>query len=268
MLNRLIGFIGAGKMAQALITSLLDTNTVGCGQIIVGNRNQEKLELLQKETCVQVAANNIEVAKKSSILFLTVKPQDMDSLLDEIKDTVKEDQIIISIAAGISIEQLESKLKAKVVRVMPNTPCIVGEMAAGYSFGKGIKNDDKTAVEELLNAAGVAIEVEEEKLDAVTGLSGSGPAFVALLIQAFQEAGTNQGLNKEESTKLAVQTFLGTAKLLKEKEISAEELIKIVASPGGTTEKGLEVLNNSNIKELIENAVVAAARRSKELRSK
>lgn len=258
-----IGFIGTGNMATALIKSLKSANRYS---IISSDRDKGKLSKAEKELGIQTTQSNRELAEKSDIIFLCVKPKDMNEALLEIKGLVKN-KTIISIAAGIkigSIERIIGKDK-KIVRVMPNINCIVGEMAAAYSCNGNVKKEDKKIIHTLLNAAGFAIEIKEEKMDAVTALSGSGPAFAAYLIGSFAAAAEKHGLAKEAAYKLTLQTFSGTSRLLREKKTSPEELIRMVASPGGTTAAGLEVFEKSEIKKIIGNSIEAAARRSREL---
>ena len=231
--------------------------------IIASDTNEERLHFVKDHLDITTTHKNKDVLKKSDILFIAVKPQHIDDVLDEIGDV---EGLVISIAAGVKIKKLEKKLKkAKVVRVMPNTPCLAGEMAAGFAVGKRVKDDDVKIVEELLNSAGKAFYLKEDLLDAVTGLSGSGPAFVALLIDAFIEGGMESGLGKDIATELAVQTFLGTAKLLQESGMTAEELVKIVSSPGGTTVAGREILESSDYRDVLIKTIKRATERSKEL---
>jgi pyrroline-5-carboxylate reductase len=256
-----IGFIGAGKMAEALITAILNSKITK--EIITSDINTNRLNYLKKELKIKTTNDNKEILN-SDIIFLAVKPQVMDNVLEEIEDT---DKLVVSIAAGITIGHLESKLKnARVIRVMPNTPCLVGEMAAGFSLGKKVKDDDVKLIEELLNSAGKAYLLNEKLLDGVTGLSGSGPAFVAYLLEGMIEAGVKEGLNKDIATELALQTFKGTAKLLQETGISPLELIDMVSSPGGTTVEGMSVLKKSDVKSVLRETIKAAAKRSKELK--
>ncbi len=256
-----IGFIGTGNMAVALIRSMKDDN-----KIISRDKNEEKLQKAGKELGIKITKDNNEVAKSSEIIFLCAKPDDIKEVLEEIKSNVKN-QIVVSIAAGIKIKFIENIIgkNKKVIRVMPNLNCAVSEMAAAFSCNKNIEADEKESIKNLLNKAGLALEIEEEKMDAVTALSGSGPAFIAYILNAFAEAGEKQGLSREISYKLALQTLFGTAKLLKETEENPAGFIKRVASPRGTTEAGLKVLENSIIKSIIEKTVEAAAKRSKEL---
>ena len=258
-----IGFIGAGNMAFALAKAIKKSKLAK--SIIISDVNQERIDFVKKELGVKISTDNLVVVKSADVVFLAVKPQIIDSVLGEIKDNVKG-KLIISIAAGVKLGRLEEGLSgAKVVRVMPNTPCLVGEMAAGFAVGKNVKDSDIKLVEEILCSAGKAFYLGEDMLDAVTGLSGSGPAFVARLIEWMVEGGVKSGLNREVSTELTLQTFLGTSKLLIESGMSADELVKMVSSPGGTTVAGREILEKSDVKDVLVNTVKRATLRSKEL---
>lgn len=256
-----IGFIGTGNMATALIRSMKDNN-----EIISSDKTKEKLQKARKELGIKTTADNNEVAKNSEIIFLCAKPDDIKEILQEIKPNA-ENKIIVSIAAGIKIKFIESIIgkNKKIVRVMPNLNCAVGEMAAAFSCNKNIKANEKESIKNLLNKAGLALEVDEQKIDAVTALSGSGPAFIAYILDAFAKAGEKQGLSREISYNLALQTLFGTAKLLKKTGEKPESFIKRVSSPGGTTIAGLNVLEKSKIGLIIEKTIEAAAKRSKEL---
>ncbi|MFH2028037.1 MAG: pyrroline-5-carboxylate reductase [Nanoarchaeota archaeon] len=258
-----IGFIGAGNMAFALAKAIKEKKLAK--SIILSDINQKRLDHIKKELKIDITKNNHEVIKNSDIIFLAVKPQIIDAVLNEIKGKIKN-QLIISIAAGVKLKRLESILKnKKVIRVMPNTPCLVGEMAAGFAVGKKVTDKDILIVEKLLNAAGKAYYLKESALDAVTGLSGSGPAFVARLIEAFIEAGKKQGLSKDIATELTLQTFKGTATLLEKYGMSPEELVQIVSSPNGTTVAGRSVLERSDYRSIISQTIDKAVKRSKEL---
>ena len=209
------------------------------------------------------AASNREVADRSDVTFLSVKPQIMPDVLPELADATG---LFVSIAAGIRLRALEQALpQARVIRVMPNTPGLVGEMAAGYAAGTRATTEDAELVGRLLQSAGTAYELPEELLDAVTGLSGSGPAFVARLIEAFTLAGEAEGLPHETAYQLALATFRGTARLLQEKHLSPDELVTMVSSPGGTTIAGRRVLESSAYRDVIRRSVATAAERSREL---
>jgi len=256
-----IGFIGAGNMAFALINAIKKADLAS--QIIASDVNAERLEQVKKEAKINITKDNKEVINKSDIIFIAVKPQVIDDVLEDIKET---DKLIISIAAGIKIKTLEQKLKkARIVRVMPNTPCLISEMAAGFAVSKRCADKDLKIVETLLNSAGKALYLKEEMLDAVTGLSGSGPAFVARLIEAFIEAGIDNGLSKDAATELALQTFKGTAALLQQTKMTAEELVTMVSSPRGTTVAGREILESSDYNKIIKDTITKATERSIEL---
>ena len=214
---------------------------------------------------IKTTTDNKEAARNSDIVFICVKPQDIDAVLDEIKDVVKN-QLIVSIAAGIRLKHLENKLKNKrIIRVMPNINCIAGEMAAGFSAGKYATKEDIKNVSGILNSAGIAFFMKEDLLDAVTGISGSGPAFFAYFIDAFVKAGVKNGLPRETAFKLACQTALGTGRLLMEKNLSPDKLIAMVASKKGTTVAGLDVLKKHKAKNILIKTIDAAVKRSKEL---
>lgn len=259
---RRIGFVGGGNMGFALAKTI--TDRFPGVTIYVCDVCRDRLALFEQELAgVQVGADPGKVAEAAEVIFLAVKPQDIQTVLEAIRDT---DRLVISIAAGVAIARIESVLtKARVVRVMPNTPCLVGAMAAGYAFGSRIQPQDRDVVKQLLEAAGYATEVEEELLDAVTGLSGSGPAFVARLIEAFIEAGRGLGLEAEVARDLSLQTFLGTAKLLAETGMEPQTLVDMVSSPKGTTVAGRQVLDTSDYARVIEKTIQAATERSKEL---
>ena len=243
-----IGFIGTGNMATALIKAMKGDN-----EISSSDKSEEKLQEAKKELHIKTTTDNVGVIKNSEIIFLCAKPYDIKEILQEIKPNVGN-KIIVSIAAGIKIRFIENIIgkNKKIVRVMPNLNCAVKEMAAAFSCNNNLKADEKESIKTLLNKAGIALEIEEEKMDAVTALSGSGPAFIAYILDAFAKAAEKQGLSREISYKLALQTLFGTAKLLRETKENPAGFIKRVASPKGTTEAGLEVMEKSELKPIIE----------------
>jgi len=257
-----IGFIGTGNMATALIRRIKSDKKY---IILASDKNKSKINKTKKELKIQTG-NNKDLVKKSQIVFLCVKPKDIKDILEEIKDLIKN-KIIVSIAAGVKIKSIENIVgkNKKIVRVMPNINCIVGEMAAGYSYNKNVEKSDKKIINNLLNKSGLALEVSENKLDIVTALSGSGPAFVAYLINNFTNSSAKCGLSKGAAYKLSIQTFFGTSKLLKETKINPEELIKMVSSKKGTTVAGLDQLKKLKINQIIEKTIKATYKRSKEL---
>ncbi len=254
-----IGFIGCGKMGCALMSSIIKNTT---HKIIGSDKSEEYLKTIKLN--IRTTTDNKELAKRSQIIFLAVKPQDMSAVLKEIKPEIKN-QLIVSIAAGIPMRKISVALNHnKIIRVMPNTPCLVGAMAAGYSVGD-VSQKESQEIKKILSSAGIAFEVDEEHLDAITALSGSGPAFFAAFIQHFTDAAAKDGLPKDIALKLACQTALGTGKLLLEKNMLPEELIAMVASPGGTTVAGLDVLKKNKFDAILTQTYKAAVQRSREL---
>ena len=199
-------------------------------------------------------------------MVLAVKPQSITQLLEEIRPGLTPEHLLISIAAGVTLRQLEAKLgPVRLVRVMPNTPCLVGAGASGYTPGGSATQDDVALVDRLLNAIGRAYRVPEGLLDAVTGLSGSGPAFVAVIIEALSDGGVRVGLPRDVATALAAQTLLGTARMVLEAGLHPAVLKDMVSSPGGTTIAGLHALEHGGMRAALMDAVEAATRRATEL---
>jgi pyrroline-5-carboxylate reductase len=251
-------------MAQALAEAIAASERTTT--IVASDPDKERLARFGASLPQFVAASdNAATAAESDLVFLSVKPQFAHDVFPDLSDTNK---LIVSIAAGITIATLQANLPhARIVRVMPNTPCLVGEMAAGYSPGATVTEEDVELVDRLLSTAGVAIQLTEDQLDAVTGLSGSGPAFVARLIEAFIDAGVAAGLEAGAARALALATFSGTANLLSKRCLAPEELITMVSSKGGTTVAGRAVLESSDYRDVISRTVQAAANRSRELGS-
>ena len=265
MSSKTIGFIGAGKMCTAMLESFFRASKVTPEQVIVSDKNKENLLLIKKKFGIDAVSDNKEVASKAKIVFLSVKPQDMQHLLNEISSEVDENQIIVSIAAGVQLEKIQKKLNAKISRVMPNTPFMVGEGMSAVTFSKGFTEHEKKRVRQLLECAGKCIEMDEKHFDAVTAVSGSGPAFYAVMVDAMIDAGVKQGLDRKHAGMLALQTMHGTARLMLEKNISPQQLVEMVASKGGTTEAGLKHLLSSSFKDDVHKTIAAAAKRSREL---
>ena len=212
---------------------------------------------------VDPAASAAELGTDCDIVFLAVKPQMMAEAAAPLSNY---DGLAISIAAGLKLSFFEELMpNARIIRVMPNTPCLVGEMAAGFAAGAGVTDQDLQLTEQILGAAGFAAAVKEEQIDAVTGVSGSGPAFFARIAEAFIDAGVESGLSAELSRELVLQTMKGTAALLQQKEMSPEELVRMVSSPNGTTVAGREILEGSDYKDIISRTVARTIERSREL---
>jgi pyrroline-5-carboxylate reductase len=264
--TRSIGFLGAGRMATALAAGWLRAGLLRVDGCRASDPSPQARQAFAAETACAVESDNRAVAAASAVVVLAVKPQSMAALLEEIRPVVK-DQLIVSIAAGITLRQLAASLgeNARLIRVMPNTPCLIGTSASGYSPGDHAAIEDIALVDQLLNAVGVAFRLPESLLDAVTGLSGSGPAFVYLMIEALSDGGVRVGLPRDVATALAAQTVLGAAKMVLETRTHPGVLKDMVASPGGTTIAGLHALERGGVRGALMDAVEAATRRAVEL---
>ncbi len=259
------GFIGGGKMAEALIKGITGR---GGTDIFVSEPLEERRRYLENSYGINTTAFNKEVAKSCNIIILAVKPQNMAAVLDEIADSIPEDKTVVSIAAGITLALLQEKLKTrKIVRVMPNTPAIVQEGMSVLSLCECFAERDIAAVREIFMSVGKVITLPEKYMNAVTALSGSGPAFIALFTEALIEAGSQIGITGENAPLLALQTLIGTAKLL-ETGMPPEQLRAMVTSPGGTTAAGLKVFEERGLKSIVTEALRAAVKRAEELGSR
>lgn len=265
--NKTIGFIGAGNMAEALINGLISSHTVQPGSILASDRNLERLEVLAEGYKIKGINSNIEVAAGSDVVILAVKPQDIASVLAEIREEVK-DKLVISIAAGVKTGTISDILlrPVRIVRAMPNTPALVLSGATALFMGEGCKKDDEGLTVRIFDAVGKTVVVKDEALmDAVTGLSGSGPAYIFVILEALSDAGVKMGLPRETASLLANQTVLGAARMVMEVKRHPAELKDMVTSPGGTTIAGLKKLEEGRVRASIMEAVEAATLRSKEL---
>ena len=262
-----IGFLGAGKMATALANGLIKAQFTTADRVIASDVIPAATEHFAAQTGARRAASNAAVVADSEIVILAVKPQQMAGVLAEIAPLITERHLVISIAAGIKLEAITAKLGAnrRLVRVMPNTPCLVGASASGFAIGGHATADDAKLVQTLLSTVGVAVAVDEKLLDAVTGLSGSGPAYAYAMIEALSDGGVRVGLPRDVATKLAAQTLLGAAKMVLETGEHPGALKDAVTSPGGTTIAGLHALEQGGLRGTLMNAVVAATNRATEL---
>lgn len=250
-------------MGQALIAGLRRVHPEL--EIFAADIDNHKLLQVAKMHRVYAHDNNHQPVEKADIIILAVKPQHMQEVLEEISAHVNK-KLVISIAAGISLDYLSGYLKgAKLIRSMPNNPALVGAGITAISPAADAGLHAVQVAEEIFKSIGEVIILEEKYQDAVTGLSGSGPAFVYLMLQGMIEGGLKSGLDKEVAGKLALQTMLGAVKTLQQSGKMPDELISMVASPGGTTEKGLAVLEKGRLKEIISQAIEAATKRAKEL---
>jgi pyrroline-5-carboxylate reductase len=262
-----IGFLGAGKMATALAKGFIRAGLVTPKDIIASDVSDAACAAFAKETGAKTTAVNSEVAKSANVLILAVKPHQVTGALEEIRDSLSEDHLIISIAAGITIARLQAGISedARVIRVMPNTPALVGFSATGFALGKSAGAADAELATKLFSSVGVAFQVNESLLDAVTGLSGSGPAYVYMFIEALSDGGVAAGLPRDIATKLAAQTVLGAAKMVLETGQHPGALKDMVTSPGGTTIEGVHELEKGKLRGTVMSAVRAASDKSKKL---
>jgi len=261
------GFIGAGKMATALIRGMLRAGVAETATIVASDPLDSARAGLAGETGISVHEANQPVVERSDVLVLAVKPQTMPQVLAQLRPLVGPGHLVVSIAAGISIASLLEGLgpERRIVRVMPNTPALLGEGASAYALGPGVLDDDEAVVRAFLGSVGRAVRVPETMLDAVTGLSGSGPAFVYLMIEALSDGGVRVGLPRDIATMLAAQTVLGGARMVLETGLHPGVLKDQVTSPGGTTIAGLHALERGGVRGALIDAVQAATRRSAEL---
>ncbi len=260
------GFIGAGRMATALAAGFVNRGLAMPNQLIASDPSPAAAEQFQRATGGRVVRDNLEVAQADR-LFLAVKPQQMPDVLGQLAGRLNERSLVVSVAAGIPLSTISQALGPgpRLVRVMPNTPCLIAQGASAYCLGPGATADDGELVGKLLEAVGLSFEVPEKLLDAVTGLSGSGPAFVYLMIEALSDGGVRMGLPRDVSLALAAQTVRGAAELVLSSAQHPAVLKDQVASPGGTTIAGLQVLETGAVRGALIAAVEAAARRSAEL---
>ncbi|MDB6068285.1 MAG: Pyrroline-5-carboxylate reductase [Pedosphaera sp.] len=262
-----IGFLGAGKMGTALAKGFISAGLVTASQIMASDPVEGAREAFSREVGAKMASSNAEVARFANVLLLAVKPDQVPGALAEIRDVFTEKHLLISIAAGLPLAKLEGALGAqpRVIRVMPNTPALVGASATAYALGKSTLPADAQLAQKLFSAVGIAFPVKESLLDAVTGLSGSGPAFVYLMIEGLSDGGVAAGLPRDVATKLAAQTMLGAAKMVLETGLHPGALKDMVTSPGGTTIEGLHELEKGRVRGSLMNAVRAATEKSKKL---
>lgn len=275
--KKTIGFLGAGNLAEALIRGLLESRAVSAAQILASDKVTDRLLHMAEAFEIKVVNENFEAARSADIVFLTVKPADAAGVLKEIAPEMDEGKLIISVAAGLRTERIFDMLgevpgttglphPVPVVRAMPNTPALVGEGMTALFAGGGATETHVSLARAVFDAVGRVIVVDEEDLlDGVTGLSGSGPAYVFLFMEALVEGGVKCGLNRKDAEVLALQTTLGAARLAFESPKGLADLRKMVTSPGGTTVEGLKKLDELGFARAVTEAVEAAAKRAREL---
>jgi len=262
-----LAFIGAGRMGEAFLEALIRANVAAPDECLAADVSPERREQIARRLGVQTTGDNGRAAGSAEVLFLAVKPQQLAAVLEEIATVVAQQKpLVLSIAAGKRLAFLENRLpETRVIRIMPNVGCLVGEGMSVFTAGRRTTDGDRALAQRLLEACGRAMELPEETFDAVTALSGSGPAFFARFLAAMVDAATREGLPEREARLLAAQTMLGTARLLLGPQPDPRALIATVASPHGTTAEGLTVLDQSGFDALVGRMLAAAARRSREL---
>lgn len=265
--NKVVGLIGTGNMGEALIHGLLYGHHCRPEQIICSDARPDRLRAVREAFSVKGTSHNTEVVKQADIIILSVKPQIMKQVIDEIAKYLDLSKLIISIAAGVPLEAIEScaRKELKLVRVMPNICVSVREGVSAIAGGKHIQKEDLMIAKTIFDSVGKSLFIEENLLDAVTGLSGSGPAYIFLIIDAMADAGVKVGLSRTDSLILASQTVLGAARMLIETGEHPGKLKDMVTSPGGTAIAGLHTLEGGGLRTTLINAVEVATQRSKAL---
>jgi pyrroline-5-carboxylate reductase len=265
--ERRIAILGAGKIGEALLAGLLSTGWRTSEEIVVTGRREERMTELGERYGVTATLSNSEAVARAAVVVIAVKPQDFDVLLGEVAPLISAEQTVLSVAAAIPTAMIEQRLAdgVPVVRAMPNTPATVHEGVAGVCAGSHADDEHVALAEEVLAHVGRVVRVPERYMDAVTAVSGSGPAYFALLAEAMIEAGILLGLSRETTTTLVVQTMFGTAKLLRDENIHPVELREAVTSPGGTTIVAIRELEQAGVRAAFLNAIQAAMDRSREL---
>lgn len=247
-----IGFIGGGKMATAIMKGIINSNWCEAKNIIVSDKNEDSLNNLRKEYAVQTSLDNIEIAKNSKIILLAVKPFVLKDVLNEIKSSLTDEHIIFSIAAGISIKSIEEIVgDIPVVRIMPNTPALVNEGMSAICRGNYATEEHSKIALEIFKSVGKVVESDEKYIDIITAISGSGPAFYYYIINEIAKAGEKLGLDYQTCLKLSAQTAYGAAKMIMDTDVSPEQLIINVTTPGGCTAVGNEVLKENNVSAIL-----------------
>ena len=262
-----IGFLGAGKMATALAQGFVNAKIATAKNLFAASPSVVSRQTFAAATGAKLFPSNLEVLKNAEVIFLAMKPAQIADALAEISSAFTKKHLVISIAAGVTITKLENNLPngTRVIRVMPNTPSLVGAGASGFALGKNATTADAEIAKKLLSAVGLALQVKETLLDAVTGLSGSGPAYVYQFIEALSDGGVAAGLPRDIATKLAAQTVLGGAKMVLETGAHPGALKDQVTSPGGTTIEGIHELEKGKLRATVMSAVRAATEKSKKL---
>ena len=267
MSNDKIGVIGAGKIGAAMARGIIRAGLASKDNVMASDVSDALRQAIEQDLGIKATADNTELCSFADVVILAVKPQIVDPVAREIAKKLGKTKLLVSVAAGVPLRRIETQLEpgARVVRVMPNICCVVGAGAAGYAAGVHATEKDMERVGAILNSFGIGMPVEEKSLDAVTGLSGSGPAYVFLFMEALADGGVQAGLSRDVAVRLALQTVYGAARMALEGKKHLAELKDEVASPGGTTIAGLYAMEQNGFRGTIMDAVVTATRRSHEL---
>jgi pyrroline-5-carboxylate reductase len=262
-------FLGGGNMAEAIARGVIGAGLLTPGQIAASEVRADRRDYLERSIGIRAVATNTEAVTLGDVILLALKPQDLAGVLREIGGLVRADQLVVSIAAGVPLSKLEPPFEAPVpvIRVMPNTPALVGAGIAALAPGTHATQEHMQRALGIFNAAGKAVTVAEKDLDAVTGLSGSGPGYVAIMIEALIDGGVRAGLARDIATTLAIETVRGSAQMLAESGYHPAQLKDMVTSPGGTTIAGIHAMERGGLRATIIDGVVAATERSRELGS-
>ena len=262
-------FLGGGQMAEAIARGVIAAGLLAPERIVASEIRAARRDYLESQVGIRAVSTNAEAVGLGDVILLAVKPQDTSAVLSEIGGSVRADQLVVSIAAGVPLAKLEAPFTAPVpvIRVMPNTPCLVGAGMAAIARGKHATSEHEARVLGIFSATGKAVSVAEKDLDAVTGLSGSGPGYVAVVVEAMIDGGVRAGLARDVATTLAIQTVLGSAQMLSETGEHPARLKDMVTSPGGTTIAGVHALERAGLRAAFMDAIVAATERSRELGS-
>jgi len=266
-MEKIIGFIGAGNMARSMIAGIVKSNQRISANIIASAKTKETIDFVQREYKINTTLDNIEVARNADYLIIAVKPYMHQSVLEQIKNDIKENGIVITIAAGISIDYMKKALgdKTLVVKAMPNTPAMVGEGMTALSFDKGINKRERDEILDIFNSFGKTELLDESLMDGFTALCGSSPAYVYMMIEAMADGGVLQGIPRKQAYRMAAQAVLGSAKMVLDSEIHPGELKDNVCSPSGATIEAVAKLEEKGFRTAIIEAMKVCAEKSKKM---
>ncbi len=264
--DKRVGFVGGGNMGEALIRGLTKTGLMPVEHLMMADVRTDRLEEMKRLYGVSVAEDNLTLVRRSDVILLAVKPQILGAVLDEIAPATPG-KLLISVAAGVSTSEIRRHLPpgTRMIRVMPNTPALVLEGATAIAYAAGLEDGDMDTARQIFEAVGRVVILDESLMDAVTGLSGSGPAYIALVVEALADGGVRVGLDRKTAMTLAMQTVLGSARLLIETGMHPGQLKDMVSSPGGTTIAGIHTLEIGGLRRTLIDAVERATHRSREL---